>query len=377
MPVVSLMRSEARVVAVTGAGGFIGRNLVWRLREAGYDVRILMRGCTQAEIAAALAHADTVFHLAAAIRPREPDEFDRSVRFTHALAAEIAKAGRCPLVVYSSSRRITTPGAFGSATKASEEALFQLDRRGEAVVAAYRLPNVFGKWARPNYNSCVATFCHNLARDLPIRIDDPNARLSLLYIDDLTEHWCGLLRRPTVESGFHEAGPVHETSVGEVASILSAFAGDRRLGRIGDMESHLERSLYATFVAALPESAFTYGLTAHTDPRGNFMEVFRTQAAGQFSVFTSGPGVIRGGHYHHSKVEKFLVVHGQARFRFRNISSDERFEVKVSAGEPTIVETIPGWTHDVTNGGEDMLVCLLWANEAFDPLRPDTYPCPV
>jgi UDP-2-acetamido-2,6-beta-L-arabino-hexul-4-ose reductase len=371
------MPSEARIVAVTGAAGFIGRNLVVRLEELGHDVRPITRASSRRDVQAALESADVVFHLAAAIRPADPIEFLRTVAYANDAAAAIARGGRRPLVVFSSSRRAEEDTGFGRSARACEEALLRLGERGEATVAVYRLPNVFGKWARPNYNSCVATFCHNLARGLPIRIDDPAAPLSLLYVDDLIGQWEALMDAPPEDSGYREAGPVHETTVGELAATLRAFAEGRLSGQVENLGSGLARALYATFVAALPAEAFSYPLVAHTDQRGSFAEVLKIRGGGQVSVLTAEPGVTRGGHYHHSKVEKFLVVHGHARFRFRHILDGETFELMTSAERPVVVETIPGWTHDITNVGNGVMVSLLWASEIFDRARPDTVLMPV
>jgi UDP-2-acetamido-2,6-beta-L-arabino-hexul-4-ose reductase len=371
------MRSERRIVAVTGAAGFIGRNLVVRLQELGCDVRRITRASTRREIGDALAAADVVFHLAAAIRPLDPMEFLRTVAYANDVAAAIARGGRRPLVVLASSRKATLDTGFGRSMLASEEAFRRLGEDGGATVAVFRLPNVFGKWARPNYNSCVATFCHNLARGLPIRIDDPDAPLALLYIEDLIEQWTALMDRPPAESGYHEVEQVHDTTVGELAATLSAFADGRCSGHVENLGSDFRRALYATFVAALPAEAFSYPLVAHTDPRGSFAEVLKSRDGGQVSVFTAEPGVTRGGHYHHSKVEKFLVVHGHARFRFRHILDGETYELMTSAERPVVVETIPGWTHDVTNVGNGVMVSLLWASEIFDRSRPDTVLMPV
>jgi UDP-2-acetamido-2,6-beta-L-arabino-hexul-4-ose reductase len=371
------MRSEPRIVAVTGAAGFIGRNLVVRLEELGHDVRRITRASTRQDIEAALAAADAVFHLAGAVRPADPMEFLRTVAFANDVAAAIARGGRRPLVVYSSSRKANEDSCFGRSARSCEEAMLRLGERGQATATVYRLPNVFGKWARPNYNSCVATFCHNLARGLPIRIDDPAAALSLLYVDDLIEQWRALMDQPPAASGHLQAEEVHETTVGELAATLSAFAEGRRSGQIENLGSGLQRALYATFVAALPAEAFSYPLVAHTDTRGSFAEVLKSRDGGQVSVLTAEPGVTRGGHYHHSKVEKFLVVHGHARFRFRHILDGETFELMTSAERPVVVETIPGWTHDITNVGNGVMVSLLWASEIFDRSRPDTVLMPV
>jgi UDP-2-acetamido-2,6-beta-L-arabino-hexul-4-ose reductase len=365
------------VIAVTGAAGFIGRNLVVRLEELGFQVRGITRDTSSDEAAEALASADVVFHLAGAVRPSDPEEFARTADFAGFVSESIAKGGRRPLVVLSSSRKASDRTDYARSKRACENALLQLADRGEALAAIWRLPNVFGKWARPNYNSCVATFCHNLARGLPIRIDDPATTMALLYVDDLIEQWRALIEAPPSESGYLDPGQVHQTTVGEVAAILGAFAEGRKSGRVENVGSGLERALYATFVSALPAEAFSYPLVAHTDPRGSFAEVLKTREGGQVSVLTAEPGAVRGGHYHHSKVEKFLVVHGQARFRFRHILSGETYELLTTAERPVVVETIPGWTHDITNVGSDVMVSLLWASEVFDRARPDTVLMPV
>jgi UDP-2-acetamido-2,6-beta-L-arabino-hexul-4-ose reductase len=371
------MRSRPSIVTITGAAGFIGRNLAVQLEEFGYEVRRITRASSRLEMEAGLAEADAVFHLAGAFRPADPIEFERTAALAGAVAAAVAKGGRRPLVVYSSSRRAGEDTGFGRCVRACEEALLALGERGQATVAIYRLPNVFGKWARPNYNSCVATFCHNLARGLPIRIDDPAAPLSLLYVDDLVEQWRALLDRPPRTSGHVEAERVWDTTVGELSATLRAFADGRLSGRIENVGSGLQRALYATFVAALPVEACSYPLVPHIAQRGRFAEVLKTRDGGQVSVLTVEPGFTRGGHYHHSKVEKFLVVHGHARFRFRHILDGETFELMTSAERPVVVETIPGWAHDITNIGNGVMVSLLWANEVFDLARPDTVLMPA
>jgi UDP-2-acetamido-2,6-beta-L-arabino-hexul-4-ose reductase len=327
---------------------------------------------------AALAAADVVFHLAGVNRPRDPADFAHANQAYAGWVAEAIEAGgRRPLMVCSSSARAVEDNDYARSKRGCETALLRLaDHRG-AVAAIYRLPNVFGKWARPDYNSAVATFCHNLARGLPIHIDDASAPLALLYVDDLIDQWLGLIESPPRDSGFIEAEGVHHTTVGEVAAMLAAFAEGRTAGQVGDVGSGLERALYATFVSALPKEAFSYPLAPRTDARGSFVEVLRSPGGGQVSFFTAHPGVTRGGHYHHSKVEKFVVVQGEALFRFRHILTGDRCEVRASAERPVVVETIPGWAHDVTNVGAGALVSLLWANEVFDHERPDTVAMPV
>ena len=366
------MPPEGRRIAVTGAAGFIGRNLTVRLSELGHTVQALTRETPTDLAVAALADADVVVHLAGAVRPQDPAEFDRTQAYAAWVAEVIRGGGRRPLVICSSSVRAGDDTDYGRSKREVEQAMLDLDAAGLATTVIYRLPNVFGKWARPNYNSCIATFCHNLGRGLPIRVDNALAPLSLLYVDDLIAQWVLSIAEPPARGGLVEPDQVCETTVGQVAALIRAFAAGRSGGQIGDVGVGLERALYATFVSALPAEAFSYPLVAHTDPRGSFTEMLKTPASGQFSYFTAHPGVTRGGHYHHSKVEKFLIVHGEALFRFRHILTGDTHEVRATSDLPTVVETVPGWTHDVTNVGDGLMVSVIWANEVFDRERPDT-----
>ena len=371
------MRSDG-AIAVTGAGGFLGSNLVLRLKEEGHKVSPITResDCDVAE--RELAAADIIFHLAGANRCMDESEYLRSNRDYTAFVANAAAEGRRkPLIVYSSSAKAVEETAYGVSKREGEDALLELARTGLATVSIWRLPNLCGKWGRPNYNSVVATFCHNAARGLPLPIDNPASPLALLYVDDLIDQWLELIADPPQVSSFAEPRDVHLTTVGEIAELISMFAENRSRGAVADVGTGLARALYASFTAALPPDNSSYPLNAHTDLRGAFVEVLKTPASGQFSYFTAPPGVTRGGHYHHSKVEKFVVAHGKARFRFRHALSGERFELTSSADEPLMIEAIPGWAHDVTNIGDDELVVLAWANEQFDPKRPDTYPLPL
>ncbi|HEX4695449.1 NAD-dependent epimerase/dehydratase family protein [Sphingomonas sp.] len=370
------MKADTATVAITGADGFIGGNLAVRLRELGHTVLPVTRGMPEPEACEALAASAIVFHLAGVNSASDPAEFfrgnhDYSTRVADAIRAAASK----PLVVVSSSIKAVEDTDYGRSKLAGERALLEL---GDSVaVSVWRLPNVFGKWARPNYNSAVATFCHNIARGLPVRIDDPAAPLSLLHVDDLIDQWVALMASPSPATGLVEPDKVHTTTVGEAADTIRAFADRRGEGEVGAVGVGLERALYTTFISYLPEPAFSYPLVAHTDPRGSFVEMLKTSASGQISYFNSPPGVTRGGHYHHAKVEKFLVVHGRARFRFRHILSGTTHEIVTSAAHPVVVETVPGWAHDVTNIGEDELVAVVWANEVFNRGRPDTFAMPL
>jgi len=367
-----------RKVAVTGAKGFLGSNLLLRLQEQGYDVAAISRDTDPAEAKAQLAAADVIFHVAGVNRCADDDKYFASNRdYTAWVANAAAEGGRKPLVIYSSSIKAAEKSAYGRSKCAGEEVLVGLAASGGAIVSIWRLPNLCGKWSRPNYNSVVATFCHNAARGLPLQVDDPTTVLSLLYVDDLIDQWIELIADPPQTSGFAEAKHVRSITLGELAHTIEGFVADRERGEVTDVAAGLRRALYASFISALPIEQASKAITSHKDPRGTFVEFLKTGSAGQISCFTAVPGATRGGHYHHSKVEKFLVAHGRGRFRFRHALTGESYELVSSAEEPVIIETIPGWAHDVTNIGDDDLVVLSWANEQFDPERPDTYAMPL
>jgi UDP-2-acetamido-2,6-beta-L-arabino-hexul-4-ose reductase len=363
----------ARCIAITGSDGFIGRNLSLRLAELDVETLSLTRASLREDWFSAAARADAVVHLAGANRPVDDGEFDIVNAGSAALlVAALEAAGRPIPVIYSSSIRASGDDPYGRSKRAGEEALLNYGARSGAPVHVFRLHNVFGKWARPNYNSAVATFCHNIARDMPITINNQTAPLSLVYIDDVIAAFIDVLDGKIAPGKSAEVVPVYATTVGEVASIIRGFRSDRNDNLIDAVGTGLTRALYATYVAALPPDKFSYEIASHRDPRGAFSEMLKTRDAGQFSYFTALPGVTRGGHYHHTKTEKFLIVHGKARFGFRHVLTGETHEIITDGETPTIVETVPGWAHDVTNVGDDIMVSLLWANEIFDRARPDT-----
>lgn len=363
---------SGRRIAVTGADGFVGRNLSVRLRELGDTVLSLTRASTADDWRRAVAQADAVIHLAGANRPANPAEFMEVNAGTAELLADAVLAAERPVpVIYASSAKATDDTDYGRSKRVGEDRLLALGAETGSPVYVFRLVNVFGKWARPNYNSAVATFCHNLPRDLPITIHDPTTPLSLVYVDDVVQAFLSVLEG-RAQAGFVEAGPVYRTTVGEVADAIRGFRTDRDDNLIAGVGTGLTRALYATYVSALPPSEFAYPIASHRDPRGAFSEMLKTRTSGQFSYFTAHPGVTRGGHYHHTKTEKFLIVHGEALFRFRHVVTGETHEIRTSGADPVIVETVPGWAHDVTNVGDGEMISLLWANEIFDRDRPDT-----
>ena len=366
-------------ILVTGADGFIGKNLCVSLAEqAGFEVLPVVRATDPAALESKVAQADAVIHLAGVNRPQDPAEFAAgNADFTARLCQALLATGRPVPVAFASSIQADRDNPYGLSKRAAEDHLRRYAEASGAPVALYRLANVFGKWSRPDYNSAVATFCHNIARGLPIQVNDAAAPLRLVYIDDVVAELLRFLADPGSGVGLRQAGPVYATTVGELARQIEAFKDVRTSLVTERVGTGLVRALYATYVSFLPPQAFSYGVPKYGDARGVFVEMLKTPDCGQFSFFTAHPGITRGGHYHHTKTEKFLVIKGVARYRFRHLVTDEVFELDSTGDEPLVVETIPGWAHDITNIGDDELVVMLWANEIFDRQNPDTIASPV
>jgi UDP-2-acetamido-2,6-beta-L-arabino-hexul-4-ose reductase len=360
-------------VLVTGANGFIGKNLIVKLREQGIETVSFTREMTQSDLADALSRVDFVFHLAGVNRPREVAEFaEGNSGLTERLCDLIRASGRHIPVLYTSSIQAESDNPYGVSKHAAEEALIALEQDNGSPVCLYRLPNVFGKWSRPNYNSAVATFCHNIANDLPVQINDPEARVHLVYIDDVIKNFMRLMTQQPAGVTWPEVTPVYTVTVGELAEQIRSFKASRKSMITDAVGSGLIRALYSTYLSFLQPDQFSYTLPVHADQRGRFVEMLKTKDSGQFSFFTAYPGITRGGHYHHTKNEKFLVIQGKARFGFRHVVTGESYELFTEGEKPEVVETVPGWSHDITNVGENEMIVMLWANEVFDRQQPDT-----
>ena len=371
-------------ILITGANGFVGKNLQLHLSERkDIQVRCFTRANTVDELPALLNGADFVFHLAGVNRPQDPAAFVvGNAGLTQALCTALAQVatttGRKVPVAFASSIQAAQDNAYGQSKRAAEDALFALQHEYGVPVHVFRLPNMFGKWARPNYNSAVATFCHNTARGLPITVNDPAASLTLVYVDDVVQRFIHLLDGADAAldaAGFATVAPQYSTTVGALAAQIQAFKESRNNLVTERVGTGLVRALYSTYVSYLPVEEFAYTVPQHGDARGVFVEMLKTPDCGQFSYFTAHPGITRGGHYHHSKTEKFLVIKGCARFKFRHMHTGETHTLDTSGEQAQVVETVPGWTHDITNIGSDELVVMLWANEIFDRERPDTFAC--
>lgn len=367
-------------VLVTGAAGFIGRNLMQALSRLpdveaiGVDV-----DSSEADLAGALARADLVYHLAGINRPQDPAEFETgNAGFTETLCERLAQLGRAPKVVMSSSIQAEQDNAYGQSKLRAEAALAAFAERSGAEVVIYRLPNVFGKWCRPNYNSVVATFCHNTARGLPITISDEARELSLVYVDDVVAAFLSerdLPRGPGCHSG--KVGTTYHTALGELAARIRSYRESRETLLAPDFTDGFSRCLYATYLSYLEDGDQSYALLARSDPRGSLAEFVKSPPFGQVFVSHTKPGITRGNHYHDTKTEKFLVVAGEGIIRLRQVHGDEVVSYRVRGEEYRVVDIPPGYTHSIENVGTETMVTLFWACEVFDPANADTYPCEV
>ncbi len=364
-------------VLVTGSAGFLGRNLAVALRRRP-ELELLEfdREHTLEQLDAALEQADFVFHLAGSNRPPRPEEFTAvNVDLTAHVCRRLAARGVAVPLVFSSSSQAALDNPYGASKRAAEELLAEHARASGAPVFVFRLLNLFGKWGLPNYNSVVATFCHNSTRGLPLRVDNPAACLQLNYVDDVAAAFLALLDgAPAPAPGeLLSVATVHELSVGELRDRLEGYAAMRTAGRIPDMGDPLDAVLYPTWLSYLPGDAFAVTPELKTDPRGWLFEWIKTPHLGQVFVSTTKPGVTRGNHYHDTKVETFCVVRGQAVIRFRPVDGGAVLEYPVDGARPQVVSIPPGYTHSIENTGAEEMLCLFWSNQIFDPAAPDTH----
>lgn len=361
-------------VLVTGANGFVGKNLVLRLSEQpNIEVLTFVRGDGDDVLNAALAVADAVVHLAGENRPTTADAFDQvNAELTCRVCDSLQALHKSLPILLASSAQVELDNPYGRSKLAAEQYVEQLAKVNGNPVAIYRLPGVFGKWCKPNYNSVVATFCHNKANDLPVQVNDGNFRVRLVYVDDVINSFIALLASPWSGVVRPQVQPEYSITLGELSAQIDAFKNCRSTLVSESVGTGLTRALYATYVSYLPKDKFAYDVPTYSDARGVFVEMLKTPDAGQFSFFTVLPGITRGGHYHHTKTEKFLVIKGKARFGFRHMLTNEVYYLNASGDQSQVVETVPGWTHDITNVGGDEMVVMLWSNEIFDRANPDT-----
>lgn len=359
---------------ITGANGFIGKNLKIHLQENGFQTISFLRNMSSDELSKFLTKVDFVFHLAGVNRPENHEEFiSGNKELTEKLCNAIRATGRQIPVIFSSSIKIDSNELYGVSKIAAEKALIKLEKDTGSPVYIYRLPNVFGKWSRPDYNSVVATFCFNIANGKEINISDSSAVINLVYIDDVVSDFIRLLHKRPDGLHYIDIKNNYKISVGDLAKLIISFKKDRGSMTVDNVGTGFKRALYSTYLSFLKPEQISYSLPINQDDRGRFVEMLKTQNSGQISFFTAHPGVTRGGHYHHTKNEKFLVIKGRAKFRFRHIITEQTFEIYTDGIVPEVVETVPGWAHDITNISDDEMIVMLWANEVFDKKHPDTF----
>jgi UDP-2-acetamido-2,6-beta-L-arabino-hexul-4-ose reductase len=363
-------------ILVTGAKGFIGKNLIAELRSQNYiEIFEYSKDTEPTLLDEYCKEADFVFHLAGVNRPQNQSEFmDGNYGFTSTLLETLKKhQNTCPVMI-SSSIQAEIDNPYGISKKAGENLLLDYSQKTGAKVLVYRFPNVFGKWCRPNYNSAVATFCHNIANELPIKVNDPSVVMNLVYIDDVVEELINALNSNENRVGdFCEVPVVHSITLGEIADLISSFKKSREERSIPDMSNAFTKKLYSTYLSYLPLDKFSYDLKMNVDHRGSFTEFIKTPDRGQISVNISKPDITKGNHWHHTKNEKFLVVSGKGVIRFRKIDSEEIIEYFVSGEKMEVLDIPTGYTHNIENLGDTDMVTIMWANEYFDPKKPDTY----
>ncbi len=362
-------------ILVTGSKGFVGRNLIAELKNCGYNIYEFDVDSPKETLDEYTKNCNFVFHLAGVNRPEDPNEFMKgNYGFTLELLEKLKAHNNKSPILLTSSIQAELGNPYGKSKKAGEDLLFQYSKENNVEVYVYRLPNLFGKWSKPNYNSVVATFCYNIARDLEIKINNPESELTLCYIDDvLDEFKRALTNKPTKKGDYCYVPVAYNTTVGELAQIIKSFKETRKNLDIPNMSNSFIKKLYSTYLSYLPEDKLSYELKMNVDNRGSFTEFIKTLDRGQVSINIIKPGITKGNHWHHTKNEKFLVAYGEGVIRFRKIDSQEIIEYKVSGDKLKVVDIPPGYTHNIENVGKTDMVTVMWANEPFDPENPDTY----
>jgi len=365
-------------VLITGSNGFIGKNLKLSLKERD-DIEIISfnREHNYLSLISTLKSVDFIFHLAGVNRSNKEEDFYKgNSDFTKKLCESIRKSNCKAPIIFTSSIQAGQNSPYGQSKLAAELSLKDLNKNLSNPIYIFRLPNVFGKWSKPNYNSVVSTFCHNITRDIPIHIENKKKVVELVYIDDVIKKFIELMYGIEIKNKPNSQEFVTQTykiTLGELAEQLYAFKKMTKSKTLENVGTGLIRALYSTYISYLPAEKFSYPISKTKDSRGIFVEILKTKNCGQFSYFTAPPGVTRGDHYHHSKTEKFVVIKGKACFKFFHMDTKAKYELNTSCKNPEIVETIPGWSHNITNIGDEELIVMLWSNEIFDPDNPDTF----
>jgi UDP-2-acetamido-2,6-beta-L-arabino-hexul-4-ose reductase len=364
-----------KTVLITGANGFIGKNLIATINN---EVEVLQYDLnnTPDDLKVFSQKADFVFHLAGVNRPLETSEFEKGNKgFTEQLLDILQDNSKGIPLLMTSSIQAALDNPYGRSKKSAEDLVLEYGRKTGVPVYIYRLPNVFGKWCRPNYNSVVATWCYNIAHQLPIQINNPETELDLVYIDDVIQEFINALNgcESRAENGFCFVPRTFRVTLHQIAETLNAFKDSRTSLILPNLEKDFERFLYGTYLSYFPENEFGYELEMKHDQRGWLAEFIKSKSMGQIFISRTKPSITRGNHWHHTKVEKFLVVEGEALIKFRKINSEEIIEYRVTGNKLKVLDIPTGYTHSITNVGNTDVITLFWADEIFNPEKPDTF----
>ncbi len=361
-------------VLITGANGFIGKNMIEYLKRLNVDIYIFTRKNNINELENYINNVEFIFHFAAVNRPENENDFYKyNIDLTQEIIDLILKnKKKIPILFTSSLQVVSKNNNYAKSKKQAEKIIEKYAKENNVDCFIYRLPNVFGKWSKPNYNSVIATWCYNITRDKPIQVNDRNIELNLVYVGDVVHSFANKLYRSQDNKLYCKIDTVYKKTLGEIEDLLYQFKKSRETLLVPNIADGFERVLYATYLSFLPKDKFSYKLKGYKDERGVFYEILKTQKSGQLGISTTKPGVMRGNHYHNTKNEKFLVIKGKALIELRDIFSNEIIQYNVSQEELEIVEMIPGYTHNITNTGNEEMVLLIWANENYDPNKPDT-----
>lgn len=361
-------------ILIIGSNGFIAKNLIDNLkRNNDYELLLHNSSNTLDELREKIFISDIIYHCAGVNRSEDSKKFEKvNSGLTKDICEFLKNKKTFTKVIYISTIQALLKNIYGQSKKLGEDHLIEISKSKLLDVKICRCPNVFGKWSKPNYNSVVATYCYNIARNIEISISDPDRELNLIYIDDLVENLKSVIKKNTSEI-FFEVSPLHKITLAKLAKTIESFRQSRKDLILDETGKGLKRALFATYNSYLSPNLFSYEVPFYEDERGKFSEFIKFQACGQVSFFTSKPGEIRGSHYHHTKAEKFFVVSGKASFRFKDVITNELYEETISEEDKKIIETVPGWAHEVINIGKKDLIVILWANEIFDRKKPDTY----
>jgi len=361
-------------VLVTGANGFIGRNLCFQLENEKHEVFRYDMNNTIEDLSSMVEQADFIFHLAGINRPQKVEEFYEGNSDLTKTIIELIEKRNCQIpILLSSSIQAALENDYGKSKLQAEEYVYEYGVRNTIPCYIYRLANVFGKWSKPNYNTVVATFCHKIVYGEPIEISDPNKEVSFVYIDDVVSAFISCLQLPSVNDEYLEAKPVYTITLQKLADLIYSYKESRDNFQIVRVDDAFSKKLYSTYLSFLDEKDFAYSTINHVDDRGCFSELFKGESFGQVSINISKPGITKGNHWHHTKIEKFVVVKGTGLIRFRKVDGEEIIEYPVSGDDLKIVDIPPGYTHSIVNMGLEELVTVIWTNELFDPDKPDTY----